>query len=437
MRGFVSTIAAAGLLLCSFSEPGIANSHTSAATTAARQKIFGLDNVDPKTGEVRDDRVIFSWLTNASFAVAVKGNVLLLDTYVTRLEVQPGRTPFVIQDLVDLDPDYIFLGHGHFDHADNAAYIAAQTGASIFASPETCDNMAIDAQNNFNNHYTSVKTVTCKGITSRGSLPGSQIVPIHDLDPQVSITVFKHLHSTNTGVTDPHAVPIAASAAGSCLPTPAQGNTFPCNLQDPRDPQLFPAGTPLSTVMNIATSRQGAGGPIALFYVFTVKGNENGRDPFKFVWHNSTGDIEDSCALPNNNPTTGLPFEPGQAANGCFPGVTVNGKSVGANLASIMENLAPVNVELGSVVSLGFNQNGERDVVDYIQHVHPRYFIPNHVTAVANEGSSLEWKVGFSDALKAKNIPQASWPQILWIVDPNDYLRPIVFDLDHPNDTHF
>jgi glyoxylase-like metal-dependent hydrolase (beta-lactamase superfamily II) len=46
---------------------------------------------------------------------------VLLDTFVTRLEVQPGRTPSVIQDLVALDPDYIFLGHGHFDHADNAA----------------------------------------------------------------------------------------------------------------------------------------------------------------------------------------------------------------------------------------------------------------------------------------------------------------------------
>jgi len=437
MRGLGFTIAAAGLLLCSLSEPVLAKSHTSAATVAARQKIFGLDNVDPKNGEVRDDQVIFSWLTNATFAAAVKGHVLLLDTFVTRLEVTPGRTPFVIQDLVDLDPDYLFIGHGHFDHADNAAYIAQQTGAVIFATPETCDNMAIDAQNNFNNHYTNVKTVTCKSLTGRGSLPGAQIVTVHDLEPEVSIQVFKHLHSTNTGVTDEHAVPIAAATNGVCQPTASKGNTFPCNLQDPRDPQLFPAGTPLSTVMNIATSRQGAGGPISLFYVFTVKGGENHHDPFTFVWHNTTGDILDSCALPNNNPATGLPFEPGQAANGCFPGVTVNGKSVGGNLASIMDGLGPVNVELGSVVSLGFSQNGERDIVSYLQHVRPRYFIPNHVTAVAVEGSSLEWKVGYAQAMTAAGVPPASQPQLLWIVDPNDYLRPISFDLGHPNNPHF
>jgi hypothetical protein len=233
MRALAFTIAAAGLLLSSLTEPGNAKSHPSAAVTAARQKIFGLENVDPKSGEVREDRVVFSWLTNASFAAAVKGHVLLLDTFVTRLEVQPGRTPLVIQDLVDPDPDYIFIGHGHFDHADNAAYIAQQTGAVIFASPETCDNTAIDALNNFNNHYTSVKTVTCRPLTSRGSLPGAEIVSIHDLEPELNITAFKHLHSTNTGITDPDAVPIAASSAGTCLPTPTKGNTFPYNLQDP------------------------------------------------------------------------------------------------------------------------------------------------------------------------------------------------------------
>jgi len=429
MRRIVLAIAAAGVLSASLTEPVIAKTHASAAVIAARQKVFGLENVDPRNGAVREDRVVFSWITNASFAAAVKGHVLLLDTYVTRLEVQPGRTPFVIQDLVDLDPDYIFIGHGHFDHADNAAYIAQQTGAIIFASPETCDNMATDAIHNYSNHYTVVPTVTCKPLTSRGSLPGAEIVAIHDLEPEVSVRVFKHLHSTNTGVTDPNAVPIAATAGGVCQPTPTKHNTFPCNLQDPRDPLLFPAGTPLSSVMNIATSRTGAGGPIALFYVFTV----NGPDRFRFVWHNSTGDIVDSCALPNNNPATGQPYEPGQSINGCFPGVTVNGKTVGANLASIMESLKPVNVELGSVVSLGYNQNGERDIVTYIEHVRPRYFIPNHVTAVAAEGSSLEWKVGFIDALNAAGVPRASWPQILWIVDPNDYLRPVVFDLKDPD----
>jgi len=406
---------------------GQAMAKPSAAMIAARQKIFGIENVNARNGKVRDDRVVFSWLTNATFAAAMKGHVVLLDSFVTRLEIIPGRTPIVIQDLLDLQPEAIFLGHGHFDHADNAAYIAQQTGAVIYATPETCDNMAIDATNNFKNGYSLVSTVACRTLTGRGSLPGAEIVAINDFEPDVRISVFKHLHSTNTGVSDPTAVPIAATVAGVCAPTATKGNTFPCNLQDPRDPELFPAGTPLEpTVLNIATSRQGPGGPIALFYVFTV----NNANKFKFVWHNSTGDIIDSCALPNNVAGTNppVPAEPPQDVHGCFPGVTVKGQTVGANLAAIMESLAPVDLEIGSVVSLGYNQNGERDIVSYLQHVKPRYFIPNHLTAVAAEGSSLEWKVGFYDALHAANVPETTWPTVRWLVDPNDYLRPLVFD---------
>ena len=107
----------------------------------------------------------------------------------------------------------------------------------------------------------------------------------------------------------------------------------------------------------------------------------------------------------------------------------MNGKTVGDNLASIMDSLAPVDVQIGSVVSLGYNQNGERDTVTYIQHVQPTVFIPCHTTAVAVEGSSLEWKVGFYDALTARGVPEESWPQVQWLVDPNDYTRPLVFDL--------
>ena len=439
MKRTVPTVLAI-LLLTSAAAAAREHHETDPATIAARSFFFGPENVDQRTGRVNPDRVIVSWITNASFAAAAKGHVMLLDTFVTRLENTPGRTPFTIQNLVDLQPEALFIGHGHFDHADNAAYLAAQTGATIYASTETCDNLAIDATNTFSRGFTLVSSVTCVPLTSRGSLPGAEIVRIRQFEPELGIEAFKHLHSTNTGAADPDAVPIAATVKGVCVPTPTQGNTFPCNLQDPRDPELFPAGTPIS--MNIATSRQGAGGPIAMFYVFTVREPH----PFRFVWHNTTGDIVDSCALPNNKPGTSppQPLEPPQLANGCFPNtVTVNGMTVGANLASIMDRLAPVDVEIGSVVSLGFSQNGERDIVSYVAHVRPKVFIPNHVTAVAVEGSSLEWKVGFFDALAAPSgfatsspngatysqIPRAQWPQTMWLVDPNDYVRPIVFDL--------
>ncbi|MBT2327065.1 hypothetical protein J7E62_32820 [Variovorax paradoxus] len=80
------------------------------AVVAARQKVFGVENVDAETGKLPGDKVIFSWLSNSSFAASIQGRVVFLDTYVTRLEVQPGRTPFVIKDMVDLKPEAILLG---------------------------------------------------------------------------------------------------------------------------------------------------------------------------------------------------------------------------------------------------------------------------------------------------------------------------------------
>ncbi len=391
-----------------------ANNKGDPATIAARQKIFGAENVDAGSGDVRGDKVIISWITNASFAASVKGRVILLDTFVTRLEVQPGRTPLVIQDLVDLKPEALFLGHGHFDHADNAAYISKLTGATIYASPETCDNMQLDAARIFG----AGTTVPCVNVTSRGSIPGSEVVAIHQLEPVADITAFKHLHSTNTAPQDTSFPPVVINTpdAGVCAP--------PCNLADPRDKDMFPAGVPLSTVLNIATARTGFGGPISIYYSFRLRGDNE----FTFVWHNTSGALREGCALPNNVPgtTPPQPSQPGQDARGCF------GPQVGQNLRSLMASLGPTDVELGSVVSLGFGINGERDIVDYNTSIAPKVFIPNHVTAVAVESSSLEWKVGYQKVQDAMGIPAAARPELRWLVDPNDYLRPIVFDPKDP-----
>ena len=75
--------------------------------------------------------MIFTWLTNSSIGVSLKGRVFLLDSYVQRAETLAGRTPFVVEDLVKLSPEAIFLGHGHFDHADNAAYLAGKLSIPI------------------------------------------------------------------------------------------------------------------------------------------------------------------------------------------------------------------------------------------------------------------------------------------------------------------
>lgn len=206
-------------------------------TIAARTKLFGSENVDPRTGSMPEGRVVFAWLSNSSFAVAVGGRLVYLDTYITRLEVEPGRTPLVIADLVHAQPDAILLGHGHGDHADNAAYIAAKTGATIYASEETCGVMVADLermkadaliQSSPETRIADDATLRTVPVTTTGSVPGTEMVRLDVLEPFAQVVAFRHLHSI--------AVP--------------QDPTYPpprTTIElDPRDPTLFPRGTPLT-----------------------------------------------------------------------------------------------------------------------------------------------------------------------------------------------
>jgi L-ascorbate metabolism protein UlaG (beta-lactamase superfamily) len=164
-----------------------------------------VENVDPRTGLVRTDRVVISWITNSSFAVAVAGRVVLLDTFITRLEVTPGRTPFVIKDLVDLAPSAILIGHGHFDHAENAAYLAGKTGATLYASEETCGVLRSDfarmsndpvIQNDPVARFPRDAAVNLVPVTTTGSTPGTQILRLTFLEPFAQVVAFRHLHSS-------------------------------------------------------------------------------------------------------------------------------------------------------------------------------------------------------------------------------------------------
>ena len=91
--------------------------------------------------------------------LAIGGRVVMLDSYISRPELPPQPldtryTPVLPKDAADARPEAIFLGHGHGDHADNAAYIAKWSGATIYASAETCQVMQLDVQRLFNDPNT-------------------------------------------------------------------------------------------------------------------------------------------------------------------------------------------------------------------------------------------------------------------------------------------
>jgi hypothetical protein len=313
--------------------------------------------------------------------------------------------------MVDLQPEAIFLGHGHGDHADNAAYVAKNTGAPIYSSPETCDVMQQDVArlaadpntvNGGKKIIPDAKPVKCIGVVPRGSKPGDDVVTIDQLQPQIGIIAFKHIHS-------------------GTVPTDTAFNAVPViNDSDPREPDIYP--TTLSLIpstppqpgqMNLQTTGfGGTAGAISLFYQFVVCDDSN---HFTFVWHNTTGPLKEGAGT-----DPGLPSP-----------------AIGAKLFSIMDKLPETDVELGSIVSLGYATNGERDLILYLQHLKPQIYVNLHTTDVAKISSSLRFKKAYiqtmNQAAKNPGVTNVTYaPEIRWWVDPDDYMRPQEFDPSDP-----
>ena len=383
-------------------------------TVAARRLLFGVENVDARTGLLPRDRVIVSWITNSSFAVAVAGRVVLLDTFITRLEVTPGRTPFVIKDLVDVAPSAILIGHGHSDHAENAAYLAAKTGATLYASEETCGVMRSDFERMSNDpmiqndpvaRFPADAALDLVPVTTTGSAPGTQILRLNVLEPFAQVVAFRHLHSIATPY-DP------TYPRNSLIP---ENGVLPV---DPRDAALFPAGVPLRPSdpprpgqLNLRTIGN-AGGAVAMFYAITLRNGSN----LSLAWQDTIGALREG---------RGSAWADGTPADG-------------KRLTDILNVMAPVDFYSAAVGTANFTNNGLRDLVDYQQALRPRVFVPNHQTTGGSdvgETKSLVHYAIYLEQLRNMNVPESEWPDIRWTLDPADYLKPLVFDVSNPDPT--
>jgi hypothetical protein len=419
-RVFITSGAAfAGAATIGFTGPpakGFDGDHLTAAeranarrpeTVAARQLIFGVENVDPETGLLPRDRVIVSWITNSSFALAVAGRVVFLDTFITRLEVAPGRTPFTIKDLVDVGPHAILIGHGHFDHAENAAYLAGKTGATLYASEETCGVMRSDFERMSNDpmiqddpdaRFPNDAVLNLVPVTTTGSTPGTQVLRLKFLEPFAQVVAFRHLHSIATPYdsTYPRNTLIPENGA---LPV------------DPRDAALFPAGVPLRPSdpplpgqLNLRTIGS-AGGAVAMFYNITLRTGSH----LSLAWQDTIGALREG---------KGSAWRDGTPADG-------------ERLTDILKQMAPVDFFSAAVGTANFTNNGLRDLVDYQRALQPRIFVPNHQTTGGSdvgETKSIVHYAIYLQQLRNMSVPESEWPDIRWTADPTDYLKPLVFD---------
>lgn len=374
-------------------------------TIAARQKIFGFENVDPKTGQVDREKVVFSWLGHMSGAVSMGGRIFMLDTYVPRLEVAPGRTPFVIKDLVDLKPEAAFVGHGHSDHADNAVFIAAKTGATLYMTPEACQTaqkalarMKSDAFMQADPFYSIPEgtSINCVGTTTTGSVPGTEVIKIDKLEPVACVVAFRALHSVSVDVDEDW------------------GPQIVVDTPDPRDPQLFPPGVPLTPASPRQPGQQdlrqgsGPGGADELNFQFIMRGAHN----FTLFFNNSVGALKEGVG---SNWPNGTPAD-------------------GQRLLDLIRSLPPTDLAFSTLSSGNTDFNGWRDHVYMAQALRPKIMTTGH----APIGAALQYYAGFLNELKVMELPKNAWPgfpRAEWPIvrnhtDPTDVLKPEVFDIN-------
>lgn len=381
------SFAVATLVTASAAAPSIASAQAAgiptggptsvAATIQARQHMFGLENVNPANGDVRRDRVIISWLTTTTFAVAANGKVFLLDAFINDDDVvaPPAlkRTPTGLQELVDLKPEWIFIGHGHGDHADYVANIAYRTGATIFGAQEHCDSMQVDARAQFG----ASASVNCTAVLATGVPIATTAMNLPHLKPALCLNVMRHLHG-------------AATPPDTSIPPNGIGFR---DGEDPREFQLWGSGP--AAYPQVRAS--GGGGSLSVLYQFTIPGPQ----AFSFSVYDSVG-----------------PY-----------------KELAPELIPALKAWPATDLLIGAVSGANNPTNGMRDAAIYIRDVQPKVFVPSHHDESQRRrgaaGNSGEWwKRNLMTSMTNIGIPAAEQPEVRWLNDPYDYVRPSLLTFD-------
>ena len=152
---------------------------------ALRATLLGPEAADP-------DYVTLHWVGVASFIVTIGRHLLLFDAWEV-IGIHRDYVPISREELAALEPEAILIGHGHFDHAADAGYIASRNGAVVVGSQEICDIARSDAEEvggglPFDCAITGTATEPAPGTLQSLTL-------FADLPP---ITVLQHIHSAAT-----------------------------------------------------------------------------------------------------------------------------------------------------------------------------------------------------------------------------------------------
>jgi hypothetical protein len=161
----------------------------SAEALALRAELLGPHAADPAY-------VTLHWTGVSSFIVTLGGHLFLFDAWEV-VGIHADYVPIGREELAALEPEAILIGHGHFDHAADAGYVAGRTGAVVVGSDEICDTAKEDAARDGNEDaFTCVLTGTATD-PPPGTLQSVRLWA--DVEP---VTILQHIHSAATPPSD-------------------------------------------------------------------------------------------------------------------------------------------------------------------------------------------------------------------------------------------
>jgi L-ascorbate metabolism protein UlaG (beta-lactamase superfamily) len=339
--------------------------------TEARTAVLGSGWNDP--GQVR-----LRWYGVTNFVASFGGHVVLLDAWV--IEGTVGNyAPLTVADLISVDPEYIYIGHGHFDHAAHAGEVAEATGAKIIGTVEHCDGAKRDA--------TNPSAVTCVPIYDASSQPfhgGNSTAPSPPYNPP---TPYGTVGTPAEGPTGLGVTAVMHKHSSPRFPDPSQPrvpvgapNGPPAALTNPPDPTGF--------AHTVGSASDAEGGSVA--YRFTY-------GDLTVLWHDTSGPV------------------------------SVPGEGGATEILSTIAGLGPIDLEIGAVQ--GFNQisNGLKDARLYMQAAGAKVFMPAHhdnwLPPNVTTGAAYYQPLVDEMAL----IPAASRPNLCFITDPDNYAAAFTF----------
>ncbi len=338
---------------------------------AARNKLLGVGWQDP--GQVR-----IRWFGVTNFIASFGGHVVLLDAWVIQGTIA-NYVPTTVADLIAADPEYIYIGHGHFDHAAHAGVIAEATGAKIVGTAEHCAGAKEDA-----NDPVKVRCVKILDRYGNEFLGGNSQPPAPLYSPPMP---FGTIGRPTEG---PPGVSVTAVMGRHSAPRPPDPTA-------PRAPVGIPNGAP--AIIQYPPS------PTDFAHIASSQGDDEGGSvvyrfvigQFTLVWHDTVGPISN-------------PGEDGADA-----------------IRTALAALGPVDLEIGAVQ--GFNQitNGLKDVRNYVEALRPKAFMPAHhdnwLPPNATTGNAYYEPL----VTELELIPFARRPKLCFISDRENYMAPFVF----------